>query len=34
MMLMSFVHRYPRLFWPLLATSVALFAAGVLLLIS
>ena len=34
MMLMSFVHRYPRLFWPLLATSVALFAAGAMLLVA
>ena len=34
MMLMHIIHRHPRLLWPLLAASVALFAAGVLLLIS
>jgi hypothetical protein len=34
MMLMPFVHRYPRLLWPMLAASFALIAAGAMLLIS
>jgi len=32
MMLIPFIHRYPRLLWPMLAASVALIAAGVSLL--
>ena len=28
MMLMPFVHRHPRLFWPLLAASTMLLIAG------
>ena len=33
-MLMPFVHRYPRMLWPLLAASAALVAAGAMLLIA
>jgi hypothetical protein len=34
MMLMHIIHRHPRLFWPLLGASVALLAAGAMLLIA
>jgi hypothetical protein len=32
-MLMPFIHRHPRLFWPMLAASVLLIAAGAALLV-
>jgi hypothetical protein len=34
MMLMPFIHRYPRLFWTLLAASLVTLTAGLSLLFS
>lgn len=34
MMLMPFIHRYPRLVWPLIAISLVMLIAGSFLLLS